>query len=165
VGGKQIHAYSVPVGTGTESYKPRSDRPNRVVLIYEDYTEASSLEPRAVFSGSAVAIFNDEPLRLRLERTIADLIKAANIAGPKKIRVVCLDETRISPSGRSQLTQLLASWRACAARGGVDRWYQTSTPDKNAVVATICRDYRLTAGDGGGCGDSGRLARIRNRKY
>lgn len=162
--GKQLLAFSVPTGTDPDPYRRRAGRPNHVVLVYEDHTEASALEPLAIFSGSGVAIVNDRPERSRSRPTIAGLIQQANVAGPKKIRVVCVDGTHISPSGRSQATQLLASWRACSTRGGTERWYQTTTRDPNAVVATICRDYRLVAGNGD-CGEAGRLARVRNRKY
>ena len=164
-GGQQLQAFSVPEGSDPADYRRLADRPNRVVLIYEDHADSSSLEPRAVFSGSGVAVLNDQPQRSRSRPTISDLIKEANVGGPTKLRVVCKDGTRISPSGSNQVTQLLASWRACSNRGGPRNWYQTTTRDPSAVVATICRDYRLVAGNGKDCGSSGRLARIRNRKY
>ncbi len=163
--GEEFMAFSVPEGSDPDSYRRLADRPNRVVLVYEDYAEASRLEPRAVFSGSGVTIVNDQPLRVRGEPTIADLIKEANVGGPKKLGVVCRDGTRVSPSGKSQATQLVASWRACSRRGGPQRWYQTTTRDTNAAVATICRDYLLVAGSGRDCGSAGRLASVRNRKY
>ena len=163
--GQQLQAFSVPEGSDPAVYRGLANRADRVVLVYEDYAEASSLEPRAVFSGLGVAILNDQPQRSRGKPTIGDLIREANISGPKKLRVVCQDGTRVSPSGRSQVTQLVASWQACSRRGGPRQWYETTTRDPDAIVATICRDYRLVAGSGKDCGSAGRLARVRNRRY
>lgn len=165
VGDLTLWAYSVAVDSDAAALADLVDRPDLLLLIYQDYKEASSLEPLAVFAGDRVKIFNDRPARSRDAPTIGDLIRDANIAGPKKLAVVCKDGTRPSLSGRSQLTQLLSSWRSCARRGGVSRSFNTTTRDPRAVIATICEDYSLVAGGEEACESSALLAEVLNRRY
>ena len=162
---QKVVAFSVAKGTDPASLRELAPRSGRVVLVYEDYAKASSVEPLAVLSGREVAVINDGPLRTATEPTVEDLARAANVAGPKKLGAVCQDGTRISPSGRSQVTQMASLWRSCSKRGGLERWFRSSTRDEDAVVATICSDYRLVAGRGDACGRSGWLVRVRNHKY
>ena len=161
-----LWAYSVSAASEAAPFADLIDRPDHLVLIYENYQDAaSSVEPSAVFAGENVRIFNDQPARGREEPTIGDLIRDANTSGPTKLGVVCKDGTRPSLSGRSDLTQLLSAWRSCARRGGVDRSFNVSTRDTKAVVATICEDYLLVAGDEDQCKSSGPLVEVLNRKY
>ncbi len=161
----QLLALSVPTGSDPAPLRELADRSGDVVLVYQDHAKASSLEPLAIFAGPEAPIFNEAPQRSEKKPTVGDLVKAANVAGPKRLGAVCGDGARVRPLGRSQLIQMAAMWRECSSRGGLGRWYRTSTRDTDAVVATICQDYRLVAGSGDGWGKSGRLVRVRNRKY
>ena len=61
---------------------------------------------------------------------------------------------------------MMSAWGSCRTRGGVGRSFYTTYKDTNAVIACICKDYRLVAGLGELCGDRTQvLVRIRNREY
>ena len=97
VGERTVWAYSVSVASDAAPLRDLVDRPDLLILIYESYKEASGVEPAAVFDSHGGAIFNHRPARDRDAPTIGDLIRDANIAGPKKLAVVCKDGTRPSP--------------------------------------------------------------------
>ena len=95
-----------------------------------------------------------------------EAFKAANVAGGKKLEATCVDGSHPRISGRFQMSRLANAWENCQGHGGVERIYYKTFKDTHAVVASICEDFLLVAGDGAQCGGrSGVLVRIRNRKY
>jgi hypothetical protein len=165
IGDETLWAYSIDPHADPATVVDLGGRPDLLILVYEDYAAASSVEPSVVLAGTQVKTINEQPAREHERPTIGDLIREANVAGPKKLGAVCRDGTRPSLSGRSQLTQLLSAWKACARRGGVNRSFHTTTRDRDAVIATICEDYRLVAGDGDVCDASSPLVAVLNRSY
>lgn len=136
------------------------------LIVYGHDLDVSSAEPLAIRVGSGTRIRFEDP-RVSTEGTlISDYIKAANIAGGRKLEATCGDGSHPRISGRFQMSRLAKAWEACQGRGGVERIYYKTFKDTHAVVASICEDFRLVAGDGAECGGrSGVLVRIRNREY
>ena len=164
VAGRRITALCVEEGFNLSALSPRAKR-GETLLIYRKDRAVSSTEPLVVWVDGEVAIRVDRPLSSGDGETIAELTKRAN-AGRKRLDAWCKDGTRSPTSGTSEMTRAVSSWRGCSSRGGVDRWFYTLRPDRNAIVASICKDYRLVAGDGDLCGGRRQtLVRIRNRRY
>lgn len=166
VGEQRLLAASVTEVHDLESLRKLADRPRLTLVIYENYTKVASTRPLALFTDGEVAVRYDRPERSERKPTIGDLIHQANVAGGKRLGATCRDGSRSPTRGSTEVARLISSWRGCAGRGGLARWFYTSVPDRKAIVASICEDYRLVAGKGDQCARPSRvLARIRNRKY
>ena len=137
------------------------------LIIYQNDLDVSSAEPLAIRVSGGTQIRFEDPQILRDGTLISDYIKAANVAGGKKLEAICVDGSHPRISGGFQLSRLMKAWENCRrGHGGVERIFYRNHKDTNAVVACICEDFRLVAGDGAQCGErSGVLVRIRNREY
>ena len=136
------------------------------LIVYGNDFDVSSAEPLAIRVGGGTKIRFEDP-RVSTDGTlISDYIEAANLAGGKKLEASCVDGSHPRISGRFQMSRLAKAWENCQGHGGGERIYYKTFKDTHAVVASICEDFRLVAGDGAECGGrSGVLVRIRNREY
>jgi hypothetical protein len=136
------------------------------LIVYANDLDVSSAEPLAISVSGGTKIRFEDPQLSREGTLISDYIKAANVAGGKKLEATCVDGSHPRISGRFQMSRLANAWENCQGHGGVERIYYKTFKDTHAVVASICEDFLLVAGDGAQCGGrSGVLVRIRNRKY
>lgn len=162
----RIWAVSIAEGQDPDGLAELEIQPDTVLIIYRDHLSFSSSEPVAVFAGGQSRLRFEQPERSTAGASIAELIRTANVAGGRKLEAVCQDGTEANVNGRWELTRLMSAWDECARHGGVDHVFYRSYKDTNAVIASICRDYRLVAGDGELCGGRSQiLARVRNRDY
>jgi hypothetical protein len=136
------------------------------LIVYGNDFDVSSAEPLAIRVSDGTKIRFEDP-RVSTDGTlISDYVKAANIAGGKKLEATCGDGSNARISGEYQLARMMKAWEKCQGHGGVERIYYKTFKDTHAVVASICEDFRLVAGDGEQCGGrAGVLVRIRNRDY
>ena len=140
--------------------------PNTLLLVFRGYRQFSAVTPDLVYADREIRLLYETPEHSTDGDTIEDLIQAANLAGGKKLEAICQDGSRAEVSGRWDLTRMMSAWGHCRSRGGVQRTFYTTYKDTNAVIACICKDYRLVAGDGRLCGGRRQiLARVRNRDY
>jgi hypothetical protein len=136
------------------------------LIIYQNDLDVSSAEPVAIRVSGGTQIRFEAPRISRDGTLVSDYIKAADVAGGKKLEATCVDGSKARVSGRFQLSRLMEAWENCQGHGGVERIFYRSYKDTKAVVASICEDFRLVAGDGERCGGRSRvLVRIRNRNY
>jgi len=141
-------------------------KPDTLLLVYRDYREFSTLEPDLVYIENEIKLLYDAPDQSTNGATIADYIRDANVAGGKKLEAVCKDGSRAEVNGRWDLTRMMSAWGSCRSHGGVERAFYTTYKDTNAIIACICKDYRLVAGPGELCGGRTQvLVRIRNHEY
>ncbi|MGB5816011.1 MAG: hypothetical protein WBI27_12460 [Thermoanaerobaculia bacterium] len=136
------------------------------LIIYQNDLDVSSAEPVAIRVTGGTQIRFEDPQISRDGTLVSDYIKAAAVAGGKKLEATCVDGSNAQISGRFQLSRLMEAWEDCQGHGGVERIFYRSYKDTKAVVASICEDFRLVAGDGAQCGGrSDVLVQIRNREY
>jgi hypothetical protein len=162
----RILAISVGEGVDAEALTSLVTEPNTLLLVYRGYRQFSTVRPDLVYADSKIKLLYDAPEQSTEGATIEDMIQAANLAGGQKLEAVCQDGLRAEVSGRWDLTRMMSAWGHCRSRGGVQRAFYTTYKDTNAVIACICKDYRLVAGDGRLCGGNRQiLVRVRNRDY
>jgi hypothetical protein len=162
----RIWAVSVAETEDPEELGELEIQPDTLLIVYQDYPSFSSSEPAVIFAGTQSRLRYEQPERSTAGTSIAELIRAANVAGGRKLEAVCRDGTEAEVNGRWELTRLTSAWQDCAHHGGVDHVFYRSYKDTEAVIACICKDYRLVAGDGELCGARSQiLARVRNRDY
>jgi hypothetical protein len=136
------------------------------LIIYRNDLDVSSAEPMPIRVSGGSQIRFENPQISRTGVLVSDYIEAASVAGGKKLEATCVDGSRPRISGDFQASRLIKAWEKCRDRGGVERIFYRSYKDTHAVVASICEDFRLVAGDGAQCGGrTGVLVRIRNREY
>ena len=136
------------------------------LIIYQNDLDVSSAEPVAIRVSGGTQIRFEDPRISRDGTLVSDYIKAAAVAGGKKLEATCGDGSDAHISGEYQLPRMMKAWENCQGHGGVERIFYRTYKDTKAVVASICEDFRLVAGDGEQCGgSSGVLVRIRNREY
>ena len=166
VGVKRIWAVSIGEQADPEDLTSLHLEPDTLLLVYRAYKQFSSVEPSLVYFANGTKLRYDTPQQTSSGPSIADFIRAANLAGGKKLEATCKDLSRAEVSGSWDLTRMMSAWRSCRMHGGVGRSFYSTYKDANAVIACICKDYRLVAGRGELCGGRTQvLVRIRNRKY
>lgn len=162
----RIWAVSVGEDVDANDLTSLVSEPNTVLLVYRGYRQFSTVRPDLVYVDREIKLLYDTPEHSSDGDTVEDWIQAANLAGGQKLEAVCQDGSRAEVSGRWDLTRMMSAWGRCRSRGGVQRAFYTTYKDTNAVIACICRDYRLVAGDGRLCGERQQiLVRVRNRDY
>ena len=162
----RILAISAGEGVDVDDLTSLVTEPHTLLLVYRDHRQFSAVRPDLVYVDSEIKLLYDEPEQSMEGATIEDMIQAANLAGGKKLEAVCQDGSRAEVSGRWDLTRMMSAWGRCRSRGGVQHAFYTTYKDTNAVIACICKDYRLVAGDGRQCGGNRQiLVRVRNRDY
>jgi len=132
--------------------------PNNTVLAYADREDVSETEPLVVYVDGENVFFAEQPRQSSEAPTFADTLQDATIVERgERNGAVCRDgsQTDVTHSG------------ACSFSGGVESWlYEAySTTDAQQVVAAICTDHRLVAGDGNRCGNAGVLTQVMARLY
>lgn len=166
VEGRGIWAVSISEQADPDDLTDLQLPPDTLLLVYRAYKQFSSIGPSLVYIENEIKLPDDAPQRTSSGPSIADFIRAANIAGGKKLEVNCQDGSRAEVNGSWDLTRMMSAWGSCRTRGGVGRSFYTTYKDTNAVIACICTDYRLVAGPGELCGKRTQvLVRIRNRQY
>lgn len=162
----RIWAIRLHSGTDLDSLDDIALAPETTLIVYANDFDVSSAEPLAIRVSGGTKIQFEDPRISTDGPLISDYIKAANTAGGKKLEATCVDGSRPRISGEYQASRLVKAWDKCRRHGGVERIYYKTFKDTHAVVASICEDFRLVAGDGAQCGGrSGVLVRIRNREY
>jgi hypothetical protein len=166
VEGSRVWAVSIGEQADPDDLTSLQLPPDTLLLVYRAYKQFSSVDPSLVYIEDEIKLRYDTPHHTSSGRSIADFIRAANLAGGKKLEVSCQDGTRAEVNGSWDLTRMMSAWGSCRTRGGVGRSFYTTYKDTNAVIACICKDYRLVAGPGDLCGGRAQvLVRIRNREY
>ena len=161
-----IWAIRLDAGTDFSSLDDIELEGGTTLIIYQNDFDVSSAEPLAIRVSGGTQIRFEDPQISRDGTLVSDYIKAAAVAGGKKLEATCVDGSHPRISGGFQLSRLMEAWEDCQGHGGVERIFYRSYKDTKAVVASICEDFRLVAGDGAQCGGrSGVLVRIRNREY
>jgi hypothetical protein len=132
--------------------------PDTTLIAYINHEAASETEPVVVYVDGENVQFAQNPRSSNEPPTFADAWRAASIVQRgERSGAICRDgsQTDITNNG------------ACSFQGGVDRWlYEAvSISDAHRVVAAICNDYRLVAGNGGRCGESEVLTQVLARAY
>lgn len=166
VEGRRVWAVSISEQADLDELTSLRLQPDTLLLVYRAYRQFSSISPSLVYVEDEIKLRYDTPQRTTSGTSIADFIGAANTAGGKKLEAYCQDGSRAEVNGRWDMTRMMSAWTSCRTRGGVGRSFYTTYKDTNAVIACICKDYRLVAGPGELCGKRNRvLVRIRNREY
>lgn len=132
--------------------------PRMTLLAYADEQEISETEPLAVYVDGYNTWFAQRPRTASDPPTLADTWQQATIIERgERNGALCRDGSRTD----------MAHSGACTFNGGVERWlYEAFTrTDAEQVVAAICKDYRLVAGNGRRCGDGEVLAHVYARLY
>ncbi|MEE9562533.1 MAG: hypothetical protein V3W50_05650 [Thermoanaerobaculia bacterium] len=163
----RIWAIRLDPGTDFSALDNIEPEAGTTLIIYQNDLDVSSAEPMAIRVSGGTQIRFEDPQISRDGTLVSDYIKAANVAGGKKLEAICVDGSHPRISGGFQLSRLMKAWENCRrGHGGVERIFYRRYKDTNAIVASICEDFRLVAGDGAQCGGrSGVLVRIRNREY
>ncbi|MGD8328148.1 MAG: lamin tail domain-containing protein [Acidobacteriota bacterium] len=161
VGNRRVVAVSVP---GTYPLGELIDdlrvyaAPNTTFLAYGDLEPVSETEPMVVYVDGENVAFTEKPPTSTVPPTFGDMMEGAMIVERgDKIGAICRDGSRTDRTNNG----------ACSFNGGLDRWLYEgiARSDAERVVAAICNDYRLVAGDGERCGRSEVLTPIRARVY
>jgi hypothetical protein len=162
----RIWAIRLDAGTDFSALDDIELEGGTTLIIYQNDLDVSSAEPVAIRVSGGTQIRFEDPQISRDGTLVSDYIKAAAVAGGKKLEATCVDGSNARISGQYQLARMMEAWENCQGHGGVERIFYRSYKDTKAVVACICEDFRLVAGDGAQCGGrSGVLVRIRNREY
>ena len=166
VEGKRVWAVSISEQADPDDLTSLRFQSDTLLVVYRSYKKFSSVEPSLVYIEDEIKLRYDTPQRTSSGPSIADFIRDANLAGGKMLEAYCKDGSRAEVNGRWDLTRMMSAWGSCRIHGGVDRAFYTTYKDTNAVIACICKDYRLVAGPGELCGGRTQvLVRIRNREY
>jgi len=161
VGNRRIVAVSI---SGTYSLGELIDdlrvyaAPDTIFLAYVDYEAVSETEPLVVYVDGENVAFTEKPRTSTAPPTFSDMMERAMVVERgDKIGAICRDGSRTDRTNNG----------ACSFNGGLDRWLYAGVArsDAERVVAAICDDYRLVAGNGERCGDSDVLTPVYARVY
>ncbi|NKB87061.1 MAG: DUF3761 domain-containing protein [Acidobacteria bacterium] len=123
------------------------------LLIYRGYPSLSEARPIAVYQDGQRALIDLEAPVTRSGTTVQSEISSAVRSSGRRTGATCKDGSSSSATGRG----------ACSHHGGVRRWRYGTTRDTNKVVASICADLKLVAGER--CGRMPSIAKVRNTRY
>ena len=166
VNGERIWAVSIGDLDEPDRLTSLVEESDTLLLVYRGYRQFSAVKPDLVYVDNEIKLIYEAPDRLTDGATIADHIRSASTAGGRKLEAVCQDGTPAGLNGHWDLTRMMSAWGSCRNRGGVQQTFYRTYKDTNAVIACICKDYRLVAGKGDLCGGRTQvLVRIRNRDY
>jgi hypothetical protein len=161
VGDQRIVAFAVNrayyIGDLIDDMRPYAT-PETTLIAYINHEVVSEAEPAVVYVDGENVLFAENPRFSTEPPTFSDWMDRARIVDRgERNGAICRDgsTTEVTNNG------------ACSFNGGVDRWtYEAvTTTDALRVIAAICEDYRLVAGEGERCGESGVLAQIKARMY
>jgi len=161
VGGRRVVAVSVhgayDIGDLIDELRPYA-APDTTLIAYINHEAVSETEPLVVYVDGENVAFAERPRFSTESPTFAESLRASmNVERGARSGAICRDGTRTTRTSNG----------ACSFNGGLDRWlYEgVARSDGEQVIAAICEDYRLVAGDGTRCGDVDVLTPIYARVY